>query len=329
MQNKNHNEKLNNIFDECLERLLHGESVQGCLRDYPEFASELEPLLKTALAVQRSTAQIKPREEFRTRARYEFRSALASASKPKSRSFWSFIPRWATVLSIILAISLAGSGTVMAASSSMPDSPLYPVKLATEQVRVRLPASSESKAELYADYMDRRITEIIYMANKGNPIQVAILIKRLDSRLITLAALTQAANTPEATARERGGQSAPALSAEPPAVTLAPTAVSSPTATLTPFPAPAETKPGQTGENTPTPAPSADTFKAAGGTAGTEAVSLSPKSKLKLKIANYALSHPAALKAALERAPESVKPDIARAIAIAASGYERALKTLE
>ncbi len=329
MQNKNHNEKLNNVFDDCLERLLHGESVQACLRDYPDFASELEPLLRTAVAVQRTTNQIKPREEFRARARYEFRSAIAGASKPKSRPFWSCLPRWATVLSIILAVFVVGSGTVMAASGSMPDSPLYPVKLVTEQVMVSLPASSEKKAELYADYTDRRISEIIYMADKGKPLQVAILVKRLDNRLITLAAMTQAVSAPETLSRDKGAEQAPILSAEPSVATPAPAVVPGPTKALKPV-TPAATKPGlSSGKDKLTPSPSADTFAATGGAASTAAVSLSAKSKLKMKIENYALNHPAALKAALEKAPDSVKPDIARAIAIAASGYDRALKTLD
>ena len=34
------------IFDECADRLNGGESVQDCLKSYPEFLNNLEPLPK-------------------------------------------------------------------------------------------------------------------------------------------------------------------------------------------------------------------------------------------------------------------------------------------
>ena len=43
------NKQFNNILDECLESLLTGqETVEQCLQRYPEYAAELEPLLRTA-----------------------------------------------------------------------------------------------------------------------------------------------------------------------------------------------------------------------------------------------------------------------------------------
>ena len=42
---------------------------------YPEYAAELEPLLKTALET-RNAAAIKPRPEFRQRAANDFQAAI-------------------------------------------------------------------------------------------------------------------------------------------------------------------------------------------------------------------------------------------------------------
>ena len=68
--------EFNHTFDECLERLLTGgETIEQCLRSYPEQAEELEPLLKTALAARKASA-IQPRPEFRDRARHQFHLAL-------------------------------------------------------------------------------------------------------------------------------------------------------------------------------------------------------------------------------------------------------------
>ena len=123
--------EFNNILNECLERLLKGETVEQCLKSYPEQTAELKPLLETALAAKRASA-IKPRADFKARARYQLRSAL-SETAPRPSLGW--FPRWATVTAIVLVLLLVGSGTVIAAGNSMPDSPLYPVKLATEEAQ--------------------------------------------------------------------------------------------------------------------------------------------------------------------------------------------------
>ena len=46
------NSELENILDECLERLVKGETVEQCLQRYPEQAAQLELLLRTAQAVK-------------------------------------------------------------------------------------------------------------------------------------------------------------------------------------------------------------------------------------------------------------------------------------
>jgi len=184
--------EFNNILDECLERLLvKGETLEQCLLSYPEHAAELEPLLQTALATKKALA-IQPRPEFIARARYQFRSALHEV-KPKRRLFFlGWQPRWATAMAIVLVLLLAGGGTVAAAGNSMPDNLLYPVKLATEQVRLTLARSNMSKAELYALLADRRVAEIVYMANKGNAQQVELITLRLDNHLVILASSASA-----------------------------------------------------------------------------------------------------------------------------------------
>ena len=184
--------EFNNILDECLEQLLvRGETVEQCLASYPEQADELEPLLQTALATKKALA-IQPRPEFRARARYQFGSALREV-KPKRRFFslgWQ--PRWAMALSVVFITLLAGGGTVAAAGGSMPDSPLYPVKLATEQVWLTLTPSNMGRAELHAKLADRRVAEIIYMADKGDAQQVEVIAQRLDNHLVMVATLVLA-----------------------------------------------------------------------------------------------------------------------------------------
>ena len=112
------------VLDECLERLLvKHETIEQCLRSFPQYADRLKPLLETALAARKLSA-ISPSSEFRERARQQFNSALQERASHKSRiSFnWGWQHGWAVAVAVILVLTMAGSGTVYAARGSMPDS---------------------------------------------------------------------------------------------------------------------------------------------------------------------------------------------------------------
>ncbi len=187
---KKSKKEFDNVLDECLAQLDKGETVEQCLQSFPEHTEQLKPLLEMALAIKEASA-IQPRPEFRDKARYQFYSALQEMGRKRSRSFlsWGWQPRWATVVAIVLALLLAGSGTVAAASGSMPDEPLYPVKLATEQAQLVLTPSALGKAELYAKLADRRVSEIVHMADKSKPEKIGRTAQRLDAYLTKIADL--------------------------------------------------------------------------------------------------------------------------------------------
>ncbi len=181
--------ELNNILNECLERLLvKGETIEQCLQSYPEHAAEIEPLLQMAMATKKAVA-IQPSPEFKARARYQFQSALREVKPKRVLPFFGWQPQWAVAIAVVLAVLLAGGGTVTAAGYSMPDSPLYPVKLATEQVQLTLTPSDIGKAELHAKLADRRVAEIVYITNKGKPKQIEKIAQRLNNHLAMIASL--------------------------------------------------------------------------------------------------------------------------------------------
>ena len=151
-----------NLLNEYLDRILKGETVEQCLNRYPEQAQQLEPLLRTALAMKAAQA-LKPSPEFKAQARFEFQSALqemATMKKPKlSFSWhpqWRWQSGWAIAVIALVVVLLGCGGTVAMASNSMPDSVLYPVKLATEQAQIAITPSDTGKAELNAQFADRR-----------------------------------------------------------------------------------------------------------------------------------------------------------------------------
>ena len=278
--------EFDNILDECLERLLvKGETIEQCLQSYPEQADELSPLLQTALEIKEASA-IQPRVEFKARARYQFRATLQEAAARRSRPLFARLPRWATVVTIIVGLLLVGGGTVTAAGYSMPDSALYPLKLATENMQLTLTPSTLGKAELSAKLADRRVAEIIYMANKGDARQIEALTQRLNKRLVMLASLAPVQRA-----------------AEQPEVMLAPEAAPSEEEAIL--------SPEESRGNGDVP------------------VEINKRAKLRGIVIRYAVNHPAALRAVLEKAPESAKPALRRAIAVSEAGYERALEALD
>ncbi len=295
-----------NILDDCLERLARGETVEQCLESYPEQAAQLRPLLQTSQLAREASA-ILPRAGFKARARYEFRSALqAKASKTKLPLF-SLRRGWVMVLMVVSILLVSGGGAALAASNSMPDSPLYPVKLATEQVQLALTPSDMGKARLSAMLADRRVTEIIYMVDKGDVQRVEVITQRLDERLATLAILVSAEKV-EVPAVE----TAPRVPTEESAAAPLPSAPSDkPSPALAPAPVPA-------------PAPSEEPEDDEG--AFFEG---NDQAELRMIVAHYAVENPDALRAVLRKAPASVRPALLRAIVVSEAGYRKTLAAMD
>ncbi len=293
--------EFDNVLDECLERLLtKGETIEQCLRSFPKHADELKPLLEAALAIKKASA-IQPSSEFREKARYQFYSAFREVEQKRSRSFlrWNWQPQWATVVAIALALLMAGSGTVVAASGSMPDEPLYPVKLATEQARLILTPSALGKAEFYAKLADRRVLEIVRMADKNKPEQIERTTHRLDIYLTRIADL--------------------ASTQVPGAPAMAPTGEFQ--VTDTPFMPPMVGEKEGVGE-VPLPPEGANRSMVA-------STGFDRRAKLRTMVGRYAFEHPERMRAILEEVHASARPALLRAIEISETDYTKVLKSLE
>lgn len=351
-----------NIFDECLERILTGgETIEQCLASYPEHAAELEPLLQTALNAK-ETLDIAPSLGFRERARHQILTELRDMAERKQRRFslFGWQPRWATAAIAVLGLLIASSGTVAAAGNSMPDQPLYPVKLVTERARLALIPSELGKAEYYAKLVDKRVNEIVSMAERGKLEHMEKTTERMNNQLMAMAALvgtedgmpgvlTAPPAVPEAVpAPEEAAREAPALLVEPeepgPGVMMAPP----PPEVTIPAPAPPQIKAGEPQKGKPeitaaparpvpeapvlAPAPAAipepeDEAKDKEG--GEEEERGDRRARLRIVVAQYAIKHPAALRAALQRAPESARPALLRALEDSNIEYEKLLRFLE
>ena len=178
-------EKIEDILDKCLERIFKGESVGDCLRTYPEQAPELEPLLKTSFALMHKSPAVQPTPEFRAMALSQLQRMLCAKSEKLAKR--ARVPiwhgKWAVAMAAILVVLFVGTGTVVASGSASPDEPLYPVKLAVEQVRLTLAFSDMSKAELHLEFAERRASEIAEMAHQAQGDRIPGLAERLADHL--------------------------------------------------------------------------------------------------------------------------------------------------
>jgi hypothetical protein len=310
-----------NILDECLGRLIDGETIEACLSRYPEHAAELEPLLRTARDTMKAT-DIPPRPEFRDRARYQFHAAIHEMPVRGRRDFFSVLrPSLATVI-ILAIVLLAGGGVVAAAGNSLPGSPLYSVKLATETVRLALTPSDLGKAELNAAFADERVDEIIRMAENGDASLIAATTDRLNKQLIAVANL---AMTGEEAAEGAyfSAMQAPVTATPVPTMTPAPVPTSSPTTKTTPAVAPVPTvtlgppEEGLLGAENQAEDRAADTKN--GG---------DKQEKLRDSLTQQYVENLQALQDELEKAPEYLKPALRHAIEVAQNAYAEALASL-
>jgi hypothetical protein len=71
--------------------------------------------------------------------------------------------------------TLGGGATIYAASRSLPDSPLYPLKLATEEARLWFVFDEDDRAGILLDQSETRMTEIRRLVQQGKPVEGNVL----------------------------------------------------------------------------------------------------------------------------------------------------------
>jgi hypothetical protein len=339
------------ILNECIEAIVNeGATVESCLRFHPQYAGELKPLLETVYLAS-GAASVKPRNDFRIKARYEFQEALREREpRPERRGFMWWRPQWVVTLVSVLVLLAGGSGTVAAASGSMPDEPLYPVKLATETVRLALTPSEIGKAEVYASIIDERIEEIARMAEEGKEKELEETTGRLTEQLVVMnglvgmggdaAAALEAPVTPRITAPPPAPEPAP-REEEQPMMSLAPSAekpekaMDEPEAEASPAP---PRQPATAAEGAPIERYELQETPPPGGSPAEERLphesaavdkETEREANLEALLAQQSAANRERLEEALRNAPESVRERLLRVLETTEAGYEQVLRALE
>ncbi|MDX2141160.1 MAG: hypothetical protein SF123_23960 [Chloroflexota bacterium] len=139
----------------AIDRLNAGMSMEDCLRDFPDDASQLRPLLESGLLVRRILPSETELAAARSRSAERLEQALAQTPRRTQPVVRPFIWRMAQVAALFL---LLFGVTGLTAESSLPGDTLYPLKRLTEGARMLLTGAS---------FDERRISEIQTLLAQG------------------------------------------------------------------------------------------------------------------------------------------------------------------
>lgn len=87
---------------------------------------------------------------------------------------------FATVALVLVLVFSSIGMTAYAAQSSLPSSPIYPLKLMTEDIRLQLTNNTETKFNLILAYANKRFEEITALQSQGLPVDEPVLTRLQD-----------------------------------------------------------------------------------------------------------------------------------------------------
>lgn len=171
------------VLDQCLQQMVSSRSsVEDCLRQYPEQAAELKPLLQAAARLERGRG-LGATPAFKGRARAQL---MAHARSHPRQHLRTMLPRaWRTMATIaVLVVVLMLTGTAFA-QAALPGEPLYSWKLTSEQA---WRAVAPDRIGVDLSLADRRAGEVTAVSKEGGQRDQAIAdyheaLSRLDSEV--------------------------------------------------------------------------------------------------------------------------------------------------
>jgi hypothetical protein len=193
------------ILDFCIERIAAGESLDACLADYPEHATELEALLK----ITQSLYTLPPLNGAESAAQAGLQAmvekideaplALSIFSRTKTRliNFFEGIsktvfflkenlmfrkPLFATLF-VLIALFAGTTMTAAAAQDALPGDALYSVKTAVEDMRLGMSWDTAAEAEQSLLLADQRLQEINELLAQNRYEDVAVGVERFQHHL--------------------------------------------------------------------------------------------------------------------------------------------------
>ena len=151
--------ELESIFENCLQRLQKGDSLEKILADYPAQANQLRPLLLASKDLKglQTAAQV-PANRNARRAQF-LAAAAGKRSSPVRRSTWRPLRMLVTSLALLAVVAVSLLGTGLASAQSLPGDTLYPVKRVVENTRLAFTNTSLDRLKLEESFDEQRTRE--------------------------------------------------------------------------------------------------------------------------------------------------------------------------
>ena len=197
--------ELAEILDRCLEKVRAGTPVTDVLRQHPEEAEQLRPLLALAVGLEllpdpsyslegamRTFAGAVEQHQRDTSAKptasraglwplswfAQIRHRARAATAPRV----GFRPALAlyrlAAVALVAVILYWGAGTISA--NTVPGDFLYPLKLLTERVRFFLTINTEDKTELRIVFSSKRLREAVQQYQRSGTLDPSLLQQMLE-----------------------------------------------------------------------------------------------------------------------------------------------------
>lgn len=200
------NWELDSILEQSITQIAEGKArVESCLLAYPAQAAELRPLLLLSEAM---LTMPKPVMSPEAKARIEgqlFDAGVAMGlvqreRKPLPRPRLRLaLPRWhwaygALAAMVVIVLFMA---TLVGSANALPGSPLYPVKLATEEVWLWV-APARGEPSLHLRFAQRRLQEYQELAATGEYDEALLdaMVAQVDAALDDIEKLPPAVALP-------------------------------------------------------------------------------------------------------------------------------------
>ena len=165
------------ILDICLTHLQSDDAdLETCLRQFPEHAEQIAPLLEIAHQINAAFSPSAPDATYAKNAKIRvlnrLRALEAHASPAEKQTLRRRRPRWRparAIVSILLAVVLVSTsaGVAWASSDALPGDPLYAVKRGVEEFRLGITFSDDGDFVLLDTFTTERLDEFEALLQAG------------------------------------------------------------------------------------------------------------------------------------------------------------------
>lgn len=176
-------DRFESILDEAISALQAGVPLEEVLAEVPEYAAQLRPLLYAASVLADPDPALVPEEQKAAlQAKYLAQAAELPPVQPtfadKVRAVTNIARRRLTpravlndaatvIITVLLTLSVAALLLIYLAQDTLPGDLLYGVKQASEQTQLFFTTDEARRAELEAQFNQRRLDELNRLSEQG------------------------------------------------------------------------------------------------------------------------------------------------------------------